>query len=178
MKGKGTDATAASTEGIFEASTFERFADEQFEPRLFTKNKIFHRTQLSRLTMVVGIGVDIIEIERLENAFAQPHGERLRKRIFTEQEIAYCEQTARKGERYATRFAAKEAARKALGAATPVTALAWHEVEIISSSEGAPQLEFHGRAAELAKRLKITRSHVSLSHGALQAIAFVVLETD
>lgn len=128
--------------------------------------------------MVVGIGVDIIEIERLEIAFAQPHGERLRRRIFTDQEIAYCEQSARKGERYATRFAAKEAARKALGAATPVTALAWHEVEIIASSEGAPQLEFHGRAAELAKQLNISRAHVSLSHGTQQAIAFVLLESN
>jgi holo-[acyl-carrier protein] synthase len=128
--------------------------------------------------MIAGIGVDIIEIERLEAAFAQPHGERLRKRIFTEQEIAYCEQAARQSERYATRFAAKEAARKALGAAMPLKALAWHEVEIISSSEGAPQLEFHGRAAELTDRLNITRAHVSLSHGIGQAIAFVVLETD
>jgi holo-[acyl-carrier protein] synthase len=128
--------------------------------------------------MVVGIGVDIIEIIRLERAFAQPHGERLRKRIFTEQEIAYCEQTARKSERYATRFAAKEAARKAIGAATPVSALGWHEVEIISSTEGAPQLELHGRAAELAKQLRITHAHVSLSHGSDQAIAFVILERD
>lgn len=128
--------------------------------------------------MVIGIGIDIIEIERLEIAFAQPHGERLRRRIFTNQEIAYCEQSARKGERYATRFAAKEAARKALGSATPITALAWHEVEIIASSEGAPQLEFHGRAAELAKQLNISRTHVSLSHGNQQAIAFVLLESN
>lgn len=128
--------------------------------------------------MIVGVGVDIIEIERLETAFAQPHGERLRRRLFTPQEIAYCEKSARHAERYATRFAAKEAARKALGAATPLTALAWQEVEIISSSEGAPQLEFHGRAAELIAQLKITRAHVSLSHGVGQAIAFVVLETD
>lgn len=128
--------------------------------------------------MVVGIGVDIIEIERLEKAFVQSHGERLRQRIFTPQEIAYCEKSARKGERYATRFAAKEAARKAIGAAAPVTALAWHEVEIIASTEGAPQLEFHGRAALLVKQLNITRTHVSLSHSVNQAIAFVVLETD
>lgn len=128
--------------------------------------------------MVVGIGVDIVEIARLEQAFAQPHGPRLRQRIFTAQEIAYCEKTARASERYATRFAAKEAARKAIGAATPVKALGWHEVEIISSSEGAPQLEFHGRAAELAKQLGITRAHVSLSHGNVEAIAFVVLERE
>ena len=128
--------------------------------------------------MVVGIGVDIVEITRLEKAFAQPHGERLRRRLFTEQEIAYCEQTARKSERYATRFAAKEAVRKAIGAVTPVTVLGWHEVEIISSIEGAPQLELHGRAAELARQFNISRTHVSLSHGNDQAIAFVVLERD
>ena len=127
--------------------------------------------------MVVGVGVDIIEIARLETAFAQPHGERLRQRLFTAQEIAYCEKTARQSERYATRFAAKEAARKALGAATPLKALAWHEVEIIASTEGAPQLQFHGRAAALIEQLKIIRAHVSLSHGDGQAIAFVVLET-
>ena len=126
--------------------------------------------------MVVGIGVDIVDIPRLVTALAQPHGERLRRRVFTDQEIAYCEQTARKEERYAARFAAKEAARKALGAAVPVRALGWHEVEVIATDEGAPTLAFHGRAAELVKQLEITRAHISLSHAHEQAIAFVVLE--
>ena len=97
-------------------------------------------------------------------------------RVFTEREIDYCERVARKAERYATRFAAKEAARKALGAATPVAALSWHDVEIISSTEGAPQLQFHGRAAEIAEKLKIVCAHVSLSHAQDRAVAFVVLE--
>ena len=127
--------------------------------------------------MVIGIGVDIVDISRLERALDQ-HGERFRDRVFTPCEIAYCEIVARRAERYATRFAAKEAARKAIGAATPVRALAWRDVEIISSTEGAPQLKFHGRAAELIKQLKVTRSHVSLSHGMEQSIAFVVLESD
>ncbi|MGH9834243.1 MAG: holo-ACP synthase [Blastocatellia bacterium] len=127
--------------------------------------------------MIVGIGVDIVDIPRLERSIAQ-YGERFINRVFTAREIEYCERLARKGERYATRFAAKEAARKAIGAATPVKALSWHDVEIISSTEGAPQLQFHGRAAELAKELQVARAHVSLSHGQDQAIAFVVLETD
>lgn len=126
--------------------------------------------------MVVGIGVDIVDIHRLTTALAQPHGERLRRRVFTEQEIAYCEKAAHKSERYASRFAAKEAARKAIGAATPVTALGWHEVELIATGEGAPTLAFHGRAAQLVEQLKITGAHVSLSHANEQAIAFVVLE--
>ncbi len=127
--------------------------------------------------MIVGIGVDIVDISRLERAI-ELHGARFINRVFTPREIDYCQQLARKAERYATRFAAKEAARKAVGAATPVRALAWRDVEIISSSEGAPQLQFHGRAAELVKELEIVRAHVSLSHGQDQAIAFVVLEKD
>src|SRR5262245_64298393 len=114
--------------------------------------------------MIAGVGVDIIEISRLERAIGE-YRARFLNRVFTAREIDYCELVARKAERYATRFAAKEAARKALGGATPVVALSWHDVEIISSTEGAPQLQFHGRAAEIAKELKITRSHVSLSHG-------------
>jgi holo-[acyl-carrier protein] synthase len=125
--------------------------------------------------MVVGIGVDIIEVARIEKAISR-HGARFISKIYRSREAAYCEQAGRNFQRYATRFAAKEAARKAIGAATPVTALDWHDVEIISSTEGAPQLEFHGRAAGLAKQLGVTRAHVSLSHTAEMAIAFVVLE--
>jgi holo-[acyl-carrier protein] synthase len=125
--------------------------------------------------MIAGIGVDIVEISRLERAI-QEHGDRFVNRVFTRREIEYCELIARKAERYATRFAAKEAARKAIGAALPVTSLSWQDVEIISSTEGAPQLQFHGRAAEIVNELKITRAHVSLSHAQEQAVAFVVLE--
>jgi holo-[acyl-carrier protein] synthase len=127
--------------------------------------------------MIVGIGVDIVDIFRIERSL-QNYGERFRNRVFTAGEIAYCETFANKGERYAVRFAAKEAARKAIGAATPVRALSWQDIEIISSTEGAPQLRFHGRAAELTRNLKVTRSHVSLSHGENHAIAYVVLETE
>ncbi|MGH9766708.1 MAG: holo-ACP synthase [Blastocatellia bacterium] len=125
--------------------------------------------------MIVGIGVDIVEISRLEHAIEE-YGDRFVNRVYTKYEIDYCEKVARKAERYATRFAAKEAARKAIGAATPVAALSWHDVEIISSTEGAPQLQFHGRAAEIVKALNITRAHISLSHAREQAVAFVVLE--
>jgi len=113
----------------------------------------------------------------MERALAQ-HDGRFIRRVFTSGEIAYCETVMRRVDRYAARFAAKEAARKAIGAATPVTALAWHEVEIISSPEGAPQLAFHGRAAQLVRQLNVTRSHVSLSHGVDYAIAQVILERD
>ena len=125
--------------------------------------------------MIIGIGVDIIEIARIEHALKE-HGDRIQKRVFTPDEILYCQATGRAAERYATRFAAKEAARKAFGAARPLQALSWHEVEIISSAEGAPQLHFRGRAAELVEELGVLRSHVSLSHSHEQAVAMVVLE--
>src|SRR5262245_20238226 len=102
--------------------------------------------------MIAGIGIDIVEISRLERAIKE-FGDRFIKPVFTEREFDYCELIARKAERYATRFAAKEATRKALGAATPIVALSWHDVEIISSTEGAPQLQFHGRASEIAEKL-------------------------
>ena len=123
--------------------------------------------------MIIGIGIDIIEIRRIERALTP----RFIERVFTPREITYCE-PSRRTEKYAARFAAKEAARKAIGAATPVTALSWHDVEIISSSEGAPQIFFYGRAAELIKKLKVTRAHVSMSHSVENAIAQVILEVD
>ncbi len=123
--------------------------------------------------MIIGIGIDIIEIRRIERALSP----RFIERVFTSHEIAYCE-ASRRIEKYAARFAAKEAARKAIGAATPVTALSWHDVEVISSPEGAPQLIWHGRAAELVKKLKVTRTHVSMSHSVDYAIAQVILEVD
>ena len=123
--------------------------------------------------MIIGIGIDIIELRRIERALSL----RFIERVFTPREIAYCE-IARRIEKYAARFAAKEAARKAIGAATPVTALSWQDVEVLSSAEGAPELVFHGRAAELIKKLQVTRAHVSMSHSTDNAIAQVILETD
>ncbi len=123
--------------------------------------------------MIIGIGIDIIEIRRIERALTPKFVER----VFTPREIAYCD-LSRRAEKYAARFAAKEAARKAIGAATPVTALSWHDVEIISSAEGAPTIFFYGRAAELIKILKVSRAHVSMSHSVENAIAQVILEVD
>lgn len=121
--------------------------------------------------MIIGIGIDIIEIRRIERALSP----RFIERVFSQREIEYCE-LSRRIEKYAARFAAKEAARKAIGAGTPVTALSWHDVEILSSPEGAPQIIFHGRAAELVKKMRVTRAHVSMSHSVENAIAQVILE--
>src|SRR5262245_19723335 len=185
LRRQRADAAQAGAESVFEADPFNRIADQQPQVVDITKREMLHlksqisnlKSQISNLIMIAGIGVDIVEISRLERAIRE-HRDRFVNRVFTEREIEYCERVARKAERYATRFAAKEAARKALGAATPIAALSWHDVEIISSTEGAPQLQFHGRAAELVEKLKIVRAHVSLSHAQDQAAAFVVLEIE
>lgn len=125
--------------------------------------------------MIIGIGVDIVDIDRIEHSLLE-HGTRFRNRIFTAGEITYCEAHLRSGERYAARFAAKEATRKAFGAVASITRLSWQDVEIVSSNEGAPHLHLHGATADLARKLGVVRSHVSLSHATSQAIAMVVLE--
>jgi len=124
--------------------------------------------------MIVGIGVDIIEVGRIERALER-QGERFVRRIFTEQEAAYCARAARPPERFAARFSAKEAALKALGTG-------WREglrlldVHVGNDPLGAPSITFHGTALEKSRRLGVTRIHVSLSHQHDYAIAHVILE--
>jgi holo-[acyl-carrier protein] synthase len=103
-------------------------------------------------------------------------GDRFRERIFTSGEIAYSESYVRSCERYAARFAAKEAARKAFGSCGPISGIAWLDIEVVTIAGGAPQLRFHGLAAELGDRYGVKKCHVSLSHATKQATAFVILE--
>jgi len=121
--------------------------------------------------MVLGIGVDIIEVARIHAALDNPRtGERFRARVFTADEIAYCQRRRNGHESYAARFAAKEAMMKALG-----RAYGWREIEVIRG-KGAPSIRLHGRAATRAAELGITRIHLALSHTAGMAIANVVAE--
>lgn len=121
--------------------------------------------------MIVGVGVDIIDVERIQAALAHPRtGQRFRDRVFTVGEIAYCTRRRHAAESFAARFAAKEAMMKALG-----RAYGWREIEVIRGS-GAPTLHLHGRAQERAATLGIQRIHLSLSHTAALAIAYVVAE--
>ena len=126
--------------------------------------------------MIVGIGVDLCEVARIEKALDGPVGARFRDRVFTAGEQAYCE-ARRRGrlESYAARFAAKEAAMKALGTGW-AQGVAWHDVEVASVEEEAPRLRIHGRAATLADAAGIVRWHVSLSHTTTTAIAWVIAE--
>lgn len=125
--------------------------------------------------MIVAIGIDLIEIARVQEVFAR-RGERFRKRVFTDSEIEYCERRASKMASYAARFAAKEAAMKALGTGW-AEGIAWRDIEIISATSGRPSIELSGRALERMRELGATRAHLSLTHTNDLAMAEVILES-
>ncbi|HVZ18098.1 MAG TPA: holo-[acyl-carrier-protein] synthase [Terriglobales bacterium] len=124
--------------------------------------------------MIVGTGVDITEVPRIAAAIER-FGDRFLKRIYTANEIRYCESRQNKVERYAARFAAKEAALKAIGTGWR-RGVAWTDVEITREPSGRPTMVFHGVAGEFAAKLGVKRVHVSLSHTVEHAIAHVILE--
>jgi holo-[acyl-carrier protein] synthase len=124
--------------------------------------------------MIVGTGVDIAEVPRIEASIAR-FGERFLRRVFTDAEIRYCESKANKAERYAARFAAKEAALKAIGTGLRM-GISWREVEVARLPGGRPTIAFHGIAGQFAAKLGVKHAHLSLSHTNEHAIAYVILE--
>ena len=124
--------------------------------------------------MIVGTGIDIAEVPRIREAIER-HGERFLKRIFTESEIQYCESKANRVERYAARFAAKEAGMKAIGTGWN-HGVRWRDIEVARKPGGRPTLLLHGKAAEFAAKLGATNIALSLTHTAEQAFAQVILE--
>lgn len=124
--------------------------------------------------MIVGTGVDILETVRIEQVLER-HGERFLQRIYTPGERAYCAKFKKSAERYAARFAAKEAAFKALGTGWR-RGVRWLDVEVTRRPGGKPELRLSGRAAEVARELGVTRMAVSLSHADHYAVAQVIFE--
>ena len=124
--------------------------------------------------MILGSGVDLCEVPRIEAAVAR-YGRRFLERIFTAKEIAYADLKANRFERYAARFAAKEAGMKALGIGW-TGGVTWHDFEVVNLPSGRPTLNFHGRAAEVAAKLGVRHVALSLTHTKEQALAMVVLE--
>lgn len=132
-----------------------------------------HNAKLS--VMIVGTGIDIVEVPRIGESIAR-FGDRFVQRIFTEGEIRYCESKANRVERYAARFAAKEAGMKAIGTGWN-HGVRFRDVEVLRDPGGRPTLVFHGKAAEFSTKLGASRISLSLSHTAQQAIAQVILES-
>lgn len=126
--------------------------------------------------MIVGTGIDIAETARIEQALER-HGGRFARRVYTPGEIAYCEQFKNKAERYAARFAAKEAAFKALGTGWR-EGVRWRDVEVAHMPSGKPELRLTGRAAERARELRVARMAISLSHSNHYVVAQVLFESD
>src|SRR5947209_20421932 len=124
--------------------------------------------------MIVGTGVDIAEVGRIEAAVAR-FGQRFLKRVFTPAEVRYCQGKRNTAERLAARFAAKEAGMKAIGTGLR-RGVTWQDVEVVRQPGGRPSLHFSGRAAEIAAAVGCRRTHLSLSHTPEQAIAFVIIE--
>jgi holo-[acyl-carrier protein] synthase len=116
----------------------------------------------------VAVGVDIIEIARIERALSD-FGERFLQRVFTERER---ERYGSRISELAARFAAKEATSKALG--TGIRGIRWREMEIVANARGKPVLILHGSAAERAEALGLVAFDVSLTHSRTEAMAFVV----
>lgn len=125
--------------------------------------------------MIVGTGIDLCEVERIRKAVESGHGARLVERVFTEREIAYARRKASPYERFAARFAAKEAGMKALGTGWR-DGVTWHDLEVANLPSGRPTLLLHGRAAEVAAGLRVRNVALSITHTAEQAMAMVILE--
>jgi holo-[acyl-carrier protein] synthase len=124
--------------------------------------------------VIVGLGLDVVRVERVEGLLRR-HGERALRRLFTEDEVRRCRGSRHPGESFAARFAAKEAAFKALGTGWGRGG-AWTDVEVVSAAGGAPSLRLSGAAASAARARRAARFHLSLSHGDGTAVAVVVLE--
>jgi holo-[acyl-carrier protein] synthase len=125
--------------------------------------------------MIVGVGIDAVEIDRVERMFADK-GERMLKRLFTGEELSYITDKAAPAQHLAVRLAAKEAAYKALTGNELARGIGWRDVEVVSRPDGAPVLRLHGRAEERFRELGATGVHVSLTHSVTTAVAVVIVE--
>lgn len=118
--------------------------------------------------MLLRTGVDLIEIGRIEEVVSR-HGKRYLERVYTTAEL---DQSGRRPEYLAGRFAAKEAVAKALG--TGIGDIGWQEIEILGDEQNAPTLSLHGAAEARARELGIANWSLSISHSMSHAVAFVV----
>lgn len=123
--------------------------------------------------MIAGLGMDMIEVERVATKIAKESG--FRELVFTKKEIDYCEAKANKFEHYAARFAAKEAFFKALGTGW-LNGTAFNEVEITNDEKGKPMLALLGETALVAATMNFSNISVSLTHLKTIASAVVIIE--
>ncbi len=125
--------------------------------------------------MVVGVGIDMVEVERLKRALGNPKsGRKFRDRVYTEKEIEYCEGKKRgKYESYAGRFAAKEATMKALGSGWG-SRVTWLDIETLPAPGGKPEVCLYHKTSEFARELGVQHLSVSITHTKYLAMACVI----
>lgn len=124
--------------------------------------------------MIVGLGLDIAEIDRIEAAITR-HGEAFLKRLYTPREMEYCERYKNRFERYAGRFAAKEAAMKALGTGWS-RGVRWQDIEVVRAASGKPSLHLDGVAARIAGAMSVRSIALTITHSGNFALAQVIFE--
>ena len=125
--------------------------------------------------MIVGLGVDITEVDRMEAAIAR-RGRAFLTRLFTPSEIGYCERHRHSAERFAGRFAAKEAAMKALGTGW-ARGVRWIDIEVVREPSGKPTLKLAGAAQAIAASLGVKHIAVTITHDGNTALAQVIFES-
>jgi holo-[acyl-carrier protein] synthase len=124
--------------------------------------------------LIIGLGVDLAEVPRIKAAIER-RGQTFLRRIFTPKEIEYCERFKNKFERYAGRFAAKEAAMKALGTGWR-HGIRWIDLEVVRERSGRPTISLAGEAAKIAGQLGVRRISLSITHTEVEALAQVIFE--
>lgn len=125
--------------------------------------------------VVVGIGVDIVEVRRITQALQG--GDAMAKRVFTKAELDYCWERKNRYQHFAGRFAAKEAALKALGTGWQ-EGIRWKDVEVVPGERGKPEVNFYGKAKEFLEASGAQRAIVTITHAREYAVAAVVLDSD
>ncbi len=123
--------------------------------------------------MIVAVGVDIADVERIRKAIGR-WGDRFVERTFSRRETEYCRKHRDEAIRFAARFAAKEAFVKCMGSTRGIP---WNEIELVNDLSGKPRIEVSEKIRARLEALKVRRVHVSVSHTAQYAVAFVVFET-
>ncbi len=124
--------------------------------------------------MIIGVGVDIVDVDRVRRA-VERHGERFLRRVYSSEEVKYCRESRHSDQRFATRFAAKEAVLKALG-------IGWQggtsftDIEVSRDARGAPSVTLYGQSRKISRDLGVCRIHISLSHTETHAMAYAVAE--
>lgn len=125
--------------------------------------------------MIIGIGVDIIEVERIKDILSK-RGELFKQKVFSLSECEYCDKKTNSYMHYAARFAAKEAFAKAIGTGLMTDGISFIDIIVEKDDKGNPDIALKGNAQELFKKLGGTRIHLSISHTETNAAAFVIIE--